>query len=225
MALGVLSDGERFQEYVLSDWLEGDVASASVAAQRIGWLSDTWIVYSHCWRILEFNLTAKKVPENRWDDVKSHFHQSKDTLKKDEVAAYFNSIVANDIEPRHGTLDARTSLSELTSPGGVVGDLVDWIVSSSSRPSPELALAATLPFVGALLGRRFASPTELRTNFYSIGLAGSGFGKDQARTQIKRLVTAAVLDRFTGPNRFMSASALRVAVMAKPSCLSMVDEF
>src|ERR1700722_13718083 len=118
-----------------------------------------------------------------------------------------------------------TSLSDLTNPGGVVSDIVDWIVSSSTRPSRELALAATLPFVGALIGRRFASPTDLRTNFYAVGLAGSGYGKDAARTQLKRLFTAAGLDRFAGPNRFMSASALRVAVMAKPSCLCMVDEF
>ena len=118
-----------------------------------------------------------------------------------------------------------TTLSDLTDPGGVVSDIVDWIVSSSGRPSRELAISATLPFVGALIGRRYASPTDLRTNFYAVGLASSGYGKDHARTQLKRLFTAAGLDRFAGPNRFMSASALRVAVMAKPSCLCMVDEF
>jgi hypothetical protein len=119
----------------------------------------------------------------------------------------------------------KTTLVDLTDPGGLVSEIVDWIVSSSSRPSRELALAATLPFVGALLGRRFASPSDLRTNLYVVGLAGSGYGKDHARTQLKRLFTTAGLDRFAGPNRFMSASALRVALMAKPSCLCMVDEF
>jgi hypothetical protein len=116
-------------------------------------------------------------------------------------------------------------LGDLTNPGGVVSEIIDWIVSSSSRPSRELALAATLPFVGALIGRRFASPTDLRTNFYAVGLAGSGFGKDHARTQLKRLLTAAGLGRFSGPSRFMSASALRNSVMANPSCFCMVDEF
>jgi hypothetical protein len=42
---------------------------------------------------------------------------------------------------------------------------------------------------------------------------------------LKRLVTAAGLGRLTGPNRFMSATGLRVAVMDKPSCFCMVDEF
>jgi len=118
-----------------------------------------------------------------------------------------------------------TALSDLTAPGGVVSEIVDWIVSSSSRPSRELALAATIPFVGTLIGRRFASPTDLRTNFYCVGLASSGYGKDQARTQLKRLFTAAGLEKFSGPGRFMSASALRAAVMARPSCFCMIDEF
>ncbi len=122
-------------------------------------------------------------------------------------------------------LTSDTVLSDLTNPGGVVNDIVDWIVSSSDRPSRELALSAVLPFVGALIGRRFASPTDLRTNIYSVALAGSGYGKDHARTQLKRLFTAAGLDRFAGPNRFMSASGLRNAVMAKPSSFCMVDEF
>ena len=119
----------------------------------------------------------------------------------------------------------RTVLGDLTNPGGVVSELIDWIVSSSSRPSRELALSAGLPFVGALLGRRIASPTDLRTNFYTVALADSGYGKDHARTQLKRLITAAGLDRFSGPNRFMSATALRNSVTTKPSCLCMVDEF
>src|SRR5260370_11268037 len=134
-------------------------------------------------------------------------------------------IPANDNDEPTVTLKSDTALSDLTDPGGVVSDIVDWIVSSSDRPSRELALSATLPFVGALIGRRFASRTDLRTNFYSVALASSGYGKDHARTQLKRLVTAAGLDRFTGPNRFMSASALRNSVMAKPSCFCMVDEF
>jgi hypothetical protein len=119
----------------------------------------------------------------------------------------------------------KTTLDELTNPGGLIGNLVDWIVSSAERPSRELALSAVIPFLGALAGRRFASPTNLRTNFYSIALAPSGFGKEHARSQLKLLVTASGLDGFTGPSRFMSASALRKSVMANPSCVCLVDEF
>jgi hypothetical protein len=119
----------------------------------------------------------------------------------------------------------KITLDELTDPGGLISDLVDWITSSAERPSRALALSAVIPFVGALAGRRFASPTNLRTNFYCIALASSGYGKEHARSQLKLLVTAAGLDKFTGPSRFMSASALRKSVMANPSCVCMVDEF
>ena len=140
----------------------------------------------------------------------------------------YSQVAANDNEPPSTTKRAfvtEIALHDLTDPGGVVSDIIDWIVSSSSRPSRELALAATIPFVGALIGRRFASPTDLRSNFYTVGLAGSGYGKDHARTQLKRLTTTAGLDKFTGPSRFMSATALRNSVMARPSLFSMVDEF
>lgn len=118
------------------------------------------------------------------------------------------------------------TLEELTyMPGGLIERLIDWIVSSSPRPSRVLALAAVVAFLGALAGRRFASPTDLRTNFYVVALAPSGFGKDHARAQLKRLITAAGLDSFSGPSRFMSASALRNALMDKPSLFCMIDEF
>jgi hypothetical protein len=80
-------------------------------------------------------------------------------------------VADNDNEPEEQTPRSRDSLAALTNPGGLIGELVDWIVSSSSRPSRELALSAVIPFVGALLGRRFASQTDLRTNFYVVALA------------------------------------------------------
>src|ERR1700682_1231380 len=159
-------------------------------------------------------------------DLKDVFNEGTDFVEK--TAA---SIVAEEKRTKDKRIAnkdrsaSETTLADLTNPGGVVSDIVDWIVSSSSRPSRELALSATVTFIGALIGRRFASPTDLRTNFYSVALASSGYGKDHATTQLKRLVTAAGLDRLMGPSRFMSAAALRNSVMAKPSCPCMVDEF
>jgi hypothetical protein len=167
-------------------------------------------------------------PKDCWEAVKETFEKTSSLPLPENfsITRGFSGTAVNDNdEPEEQKLTSDTALSDLTNPGGVVSDIIDWIVSSASRPSRELALSATLPFVGALIGRRFASPTHLRTNFYSVALASSGYGKDHARTQLKRLVTAAGLDRFTGPNRFMSASALRTSVMAKPSSICMVDEF
>lgn len=148
-------------------------------------------------------------------------------LPQDPDAANDNDPDADMELDDDASLDLRShiSLEELTHPGGLVEDLVDWITASAERPSRPLALSAVLPFVAALIGRRFASPSDLRTNLYVCALAPSGVGKDHARAQIKRLVMAAGLDPFAGPARFMSATAVRKALMQAPSCVAMMDEF
>lgn len=221
--------GELAARTVIALWKGPDLAAACHAALQFGHLNSVNLLpYHRCRELLDREVELHKVNKDNWSDVNSIFHQGRDTIiPRSEVwSRYFPAPVAdNDNEEPEQTPTSRDALSDLTDPGGVVSELIDWIVSSSSRPSRELALSAVIPFVGALLGRRFASPTDLRTNFYTVALADSGYGKDHARTQLKRLITAAGLDRFSGPNRFMSASALRSSVTTKPSCICMVDEF
>jgi hypothetical protein len=216
---------ERFPEVqkVLADWRGKEMPALQEASVAIGQLVGTGVLpFMTAYETLDQSATARGY-YSRFDssDVDTCIDSSLRSGQYSQVAVNDNKAGTQ----IRGAFDSATPLANLTNPGGVVSDVIDWIVSSSTRPSRELALAATIPFIGALIGRRFASPTDLRTNFYSVGLAGSGYGKDQARTQLKRLFTMAGLDSFAGPNRFMSASALRVAVMAKPSCLCMVDEF
>lgn len=126
------------------------------------------------------------------------------------------------------TLDdyiANLEKEELTHPGGLVEEIVDWIVASSDRPSRQLALAGVLPFVGSMIGRRFASTEQhTKSNIYVIALAPSGYGKEHARAQLKLLAEEAKLSDMIGMSHVMSASALRKAVMRNPSSLSMIDE-
>lgn len=116
--------------------------------------------------------------------------------------------------------------ADLTAPPGLVGAICEWIAVTARAPSPTLALGAALAFVGALAGRRYAGPTNLRTNVYVVGLAESGFGKDHARATIKSLATkAGVLGRYFGGEDIKSGSALRARVMANPSLIYLIDEF
>lgn len=108
---------------------------------------------------------------------------------------------------------------------GVVGQFIDYAVSTSTNPSAPLALGLALTLVGTVGGRYHGGPTDLRTNLYVVGLAPSGYGKDHARKCAKRLMMAAGLDRFLGPARIMSDSALREAVARDPAQLMMLDEF
>ncbi|BBF93420.1 DUF3987 domain-containing protein [Blastochloris tepida] len=129
------------------------------------------------------------------------------------------------------------SLEDLTHPPGLVGDIIDWCERTSERPARSAALGAALGFVSALAGRKFASPTDLRTNLYILTLAESGYGKDHARQAItriadcvdnpdvRRLGTKDGLGDYLGPGRAMSATALRNLLIKKPSVLLQADEF
>lgn len=82
----------------------------------------------------------------------------------------------------------------LTFPGallnapGLPGKIEEFINKTALMPQPVLALGAAIAAAGALMGRKVRSDTGLRTNFYIIGLAPSGSGKDHARTIIKRML-------------------------------------
>lgn len=125
-------------------------------------------------------------------------------------------------------LDAVADLESLTYPGGLVEDLIDWIVSSAEQPCRALAMAAVLPFIAALCGPRYATTKrDTRPNIYTVALAESGFGKEHARSQIKRLLMhdQGVFESFSGPARIMSASALREVLEANQSVNCQIDEF
>lgn len=70
---------------------------------------------------------------------------------------------------------------------GLPGKFAEFINRTSLMPQPILALGGAIAAAGSLMGRKVRSDTNLRTNFYIIGLAPSGSGKDHARTIIKRL--------------------------------------
>ncbi|RVL38002.1 bifunctional DNA primase/polymerase [Sinorhizobium meliloti] len=135
---------------------------------------------------------------------------------------------AEDDEPPEYKLEAVADLESLTYPGGLVEDLIDWIVSSAEQPSRALAMAAVLPLVASLCGPRYSTGSrDTRPNIYTVALADSGFGKEHARSQIKRLLMSdqGIFEKYSGPARIMSASALREVLEANQSVNCQIDEF
>lgn len=120
---------------------------------------------------------------------------------------------------------AELSTPDLIPRTGLIADLVHWILATSIRPQPELAVAAATAFLGALAGRRYATETDLRTNFYLVGIADSGAGKDHARKCLSKLAAAAGLNAFLGGERVASGPGLVSALRRHPSQLFMIDEF
>ncbi|MEO5355184.1 MAG: PriCT-2 domain-containing protein, partial [Magnetococcus sp. XQGC-1] len=60
---------------------------------------------------------------------------------------------------------------------GVLGLLVAFMLATATRPQPILAVGNALCALGALMGRRYRTETNLRSNLYIIGIADSGSGK------------------------------------------------
>ncbi len=108
---------------------------------------------------------------------------------------------------------------------GALELLVDYILASAVRPQPILGIGASLCALGALMGRKYRTQTNLRTNLYVVGMAGSGGGKDHARGAIKEAFIAAGLQRYLGGNRIASGSGLLTALYRQPSSLFQLDEF
>lgn len=134
----------------------------------------------------------------------------------------------DETDPPEYLLEAVDDLESLTYPGGLVEELVDWIVSSSEQPCRALALAAALPLVASLAGNRYSTGArDTRPNIYVVALAESGFGKEHARSQVKRLFMGGrgVFEDYGGPARIMSASALREVLEKTPSVNCQIDEF
>jgi len=77
---------------------------------------------------------------------------------------------------------------ELLMAPGLPGKISDLINRTALMPQPVLALGASIAMAGTLMARKVRSETNLRTNFYIIGIAPSGAGKDHPRTIIKRMM-------------------------------------
>jgi len=108
---------------------------------------------------------------------------------------------------------------------GLVGDTVREIVETSQKPQPELALLNTLAALGAVFGRRYASPMDTRTNIYAVGIAVTAAGKDHSRRFIKRLMAAAQLDSFLGEDTIISGAGLLTSISKRPAQVMHLDEF
>lgn len=102
---------------------------------------------------------------------------------------------------------------------------VEWTARTAVRPQPMLALGAALATFGVLGGRRYRSPTDLRTNLYILGLAESGSGKDHPRKRAQMALSDAHLEQYIGGSRLVSESGLLSALARHPALVFFLDEF
>jgi hypothetical protein len=114
---------------------------------------------------------------------------------------------------------------DLVIPGGILGDLTHYMTATARRPQPLLSLGASLCAIGALMGRKYRTDSNLRSNLYIVGIADSGSGKNHSREVVNELFVEAGLSHCLGGNKIASGAGLLTAIHRQPSILFQIDEF
>ncbi|MCG9087809.1 PriCT-2 domain-containing protein [Laribacter hongkongensis] len=109
--------------------------------------------------------------------------------------------------------------------GGVIADMMTLMAATAKRPQPVLALGASLCAIGALMGRKYRTESNIRSNLYVVGIAESGAGKNHSRVVINELFRKANLLQYLGGNKIASGAGLLTAIQRQPAILFQLDEF
>jgi hypothetical protein len=139
-------------------------------------------------------------------------------------------------EPRKAALGRKYGWDELIIPKsageiealtyvpGLVGQIVDWIVSGARRPNRVMALGVALTVVGTLMGRRVEGPTGNATHLYVFILAPTGWGKDHPLWCGNKLMIEVGHKALLGPSEFVSGRGIIKYLKRNPLTLCIVDE-
>lgn len=114
--------------------------------------------------------------------------------------------------------------AHLLNPPGGVGWLADWILRTSPKPQPILALGASLAAWSTAIGRKARTSSDLRSNVYILGVGESGCGKERARQAIRTLFLEAGAPRMASVDSIASGSAIETTISREPSSLFLIDE-
>lgn len=107
---------------------------------------------------------------------------------------------------------------------GGLAQFVDYADHTGVSPQPWIALGAALAAFGVLAGRRYAGPSGIRTNIYTIGIAESAGGKDYPLKCLKRLIEDAGMGRMIGGSKIASGAGMITALERQPSTIFPTDE-
>ena len=108
---------------------------------------------------------------------------------------------------------------------GLLGEMAAHIDAASATSTEAGAIAVALPTLGAIMGRAYATPTNLRTNIYTVAIGKSGSGKTSLVSPAKELMQLSMMDHVIGTDRIKSGSGLIQMLTADPKRICYLDEF
>jgi len=148
----------------------------------------------------------------------------KEAAHAKETASSTKPNDRQETSPKTDYSDSGNFPQHLIDAPNLVGELADWINSTAIRYQPVLSLAAALPAVGTLMAHKFRTPTDLRSNIYTVGICGAGLGKDHARKCVSMLFDAVGMGQHLMGD-FASDTAIISALYARNGIgFSMNDE-
>lgn len=107
----------------------------------------------------------------------------------------------------------------------IVRCAMDYYLSCAIEAQPVLFLASFIAATGTVLGHKVQDRSGLRTNIYTVGISGTGGGKEATRETVFKILQHAGLEALCGQEDFASDSGLISAVDEQNPILFQVDEF
>lgn len=151
-------------------------------------------------------------------------HPARDWLI--EIGAYkpqeykAEAILSTDVPSADFPIDVYNDFGD-----GIIGETIRWICDTAIKPQPVLAMLNTLTALGALFGRRYASPINTRTNLFTVGIAKTARGKDHSRVKIKEIMISSGLENYLASDEVKSGPGIGTTLEKTPACIMMLDEF
>lgn len=109
-------------------------------------------------------------------------------------------------------------------PGGLVGDIADWIMATAMYPCRLFAVSAALAAVGAAVSRQvYTGVPRAGASLYWLAIAPTAGGKDRPQEAIKQLFAAAGLSHLVKPS-VSSSAKLGLSLAEQPAQLQVIDE-
>lgn len=109
-------------------------------------------------------------------------------------------------------------------PGGLLGDIADWITDTARSPNRPLSVAAATSLLGLVLSRTLAGPTLASTHLYIACIGKSGCGKDWPQDCIAMILEACQLGSTVSSGKWKSDVAMENSLDDKPAQLAIIDE-
>ena len=165
--------------------------------------------------------------------IRKAFDQKVPPLNFDKLKEQLNGSVAQLVEPAAHNGSGAGSIpatSTIPLPPGLMGEIAQFVYAYSTRPVPEVSLAAAIGLMAGICGRAYnISNTGL--NQYVLLLAMTGAGKEAMAEGIDRLMSEIKMQvptssSFIGPGEISSGSALfKHLANSSQSFVSILGEF